>query len=86
MQVKNPGYHVTKIKKGKLGEISKIQEELDELKDAKLQKCKIMEGVELADLLGAVEAYAEKNLNLSLEDLIKMKEVTKRAFVSGRRS
>jgi hypothetical protein len=36
------GYHVTNIEKGKLGFISKIQEELDELRDAEKQGSKIM--------------------------------------------
>lgn len=80
-----PGYHVALIKKGKLGEISKIQEELDELKDAETQGVKIMAGVELSDLLGAIEAYAVEKHGLSLEDLIQMNEVTKRAFKSGAR-
>ena len=38
--MENPGYHITEIKKGELGEISKLQEELDELKDAHAQQCK----------------------------------------------
>lgn len=78
-------YHLTEITKGVLGELSKIQEELDEVKDAEEQKCKIMIGCELSDLYGAVEAYAEK-YNLSMSDLNIMNEATKRAFKSGRRS
>ena len=83
---KNPGYHILEIKKGKLGELSKIQEELDEAKDAELQKSKVMIAVELSDLIGAVKAYAETHLHMTLEDLIKMQEITERAFKSGRRS
>lgn len=83
---KNPGYHLHEIKKGKLGTLSKIQEELDEAKDSELQGCKIMTAVELSDLIGAVKAYAEAELGLTLQDLIKMQEVTERAFKSGRRS
>ena len=82
---KNPGYHVLKIKKGKLGELSKIQEELDEAKDAEFQKSKIMTAIELADLVGAVRAYSEAKLGLSLDELIKMSQITERAFKSGRR-
>ena len=40
--------------------------------------------VELSDLLGAIEGYCEKH-NMKLEDLIKMKEATKRAFNDGTR-
>lgn len=82
----NPGYHIKFIQKGKNGEISKIQEELDELKDAREQDCKLMELIELSDLIGAVELYLEnRHPGTTLDDLIKMKNVTKRAFLSGRR-
>ncbi len=81
---KLPGYHIKQIKKGTLGELSKIQEELDEAVDAQEQGVKIMLLVELSDLIGAVKAVAEKN-GSSLEDLIKMQQVTERAFKSGRR-
>ena len=36
------GYHKTKIKKGQVGKLSKIFEEVNELKDAKKQKSKII--------------------------------------------
>lgn len=78
------GYHITKIKKGQLGELSKIQEELDELKDAEKQGANIMIGVELSDLYGAVEMYAEKH-GLSMDDLKTFSDITKRAFKNGRR-
>lgn len=81
-----PGYHIKKIEKGVNGEISKIEEELNELKDAQLQGVKIMELVELSDLIGAVELYLEKyHSNTTLNDLIEMKNVTRRAFENGRR-
>lgn len=85
-KAKNPGYHILEIKKGKLGTLSKIQEELDEAVDAEQQNCKIMIAVELSDLIGAVKNYAETHLNLTLEDLIQMQKITERAFKSGRRS
>lgn len=78
------GYHLKKIKKGTLGELSKIQEELDEAKDAEKQKIKIMLLLELSDIIGAVKAVAEKN-GSSLDDLIAMQKVTERAFKSGSR-
>ena len=61
-----------KIAKSLLGELSKIQEELDEAKDAKHQNCKIMIRVELSDLLGALKHYAEKKLGINLFGLIAM--------------
>jgi hypothetical protein len=71
------GYHIAVIEKGTLGDISKIQEELDELKDARQQGVKIMELVELSDLIGAVEAYLAKNHpETTLTDLIAMSTVT----------
>ena len=79
-----PGYHITDISKGVLGDLSKIQEELDELKDAELQESKILISVELSDLYGAIEAYASK-YNLKMKDLKKFSSITKRAFQNGRR-
>lgn len=81
-----PGYHLAVIEKGILGELSKIEEELAELKDARAQGVRIMELVELSDLIGAVEAYLEKNHpDTTIIDLMKMSDVTKRAFRNGRR-
>jgi hypothetical protein len=80
------GYHLENISKGQIGEISKIQEELDELKDAALQKSKIMELVELSDLIGAIELYLEKyHSETTIEDLKIMSDITKRAFINGHR-
>jgi len=81
-----PGYHVTEIEKGVLGELSKIREELDELFDAREQEVRIMELVELSDLYGAIEAYVhDKHPGISMDDLKAMSAVTKRAFANGRR-
>lgn len=80
------GYHLRSIKKGILGEPSKIREELEELEDALEQNNKIMAGCEAADILGALEFFVEKELNLTLQDLIQMHIATKRAFDSGERS
>ena len=80
------GYHITKIEKGTLGESSKILEEIHELIDAEKQGCKVMAILELADLIGAIEAYLERHAkNIHLQDLIKMASITKRAFVNGLR-
>ena len=78
-------YHLKKIKKGELGKISKVQEEVEEYKDALKQKCKIMAGLELADIYGALEAVAESH-NLTMKDLKKMSNLTKRAFKCGSRN
>ena len=80
-----PGYHLRKIKKGVLGEPSKLREELEELEDALEQGVRIMALVEMSDLYGALAACAEKH-GATMEDLKAMHEVTKRAFESGRRS
>ena len=77
-------YHLKKIKKGELGKISKVQEEVEEYKDALKQKCKIMAKLELADIYGALEAVAESH-HLTMKDLKKMSNLTKRAFKSGDR-
>ena len=79
------GYHIKNIDKGVLGERSKISEEYNEWKDSCEQGCKVMELVELSDLLGAIESYTKRHYNISLDDLIKMKSITERAFINGRR-
>ena len=78
-------YHLKKIKKGELGKISKVQEEVQEYIDAKKQKCKIMQELELADIYGALEALAESH-GLKMKDLKRMSHITKRAFKSGCRN
>jgi len=78
------GYHTTKITRGTLGEISKLQEELDELKDAEAQGVKILIHCELADLYGALRKYARK-YELSMKDLEAMATLTEIAFRDGYR-
>jgi hypothetical protein len=78
------GYHKRKIPKGQFGEFSKIEEEFLEAKDALEQKNFIMLGLELSDLIGAIEEFAKK-WNYSIEDLLKMKETTKKVFNEGYR-
>lgn len=82
-----PGYHLRQIERGVLGDPSKIREELDEFMDSIEQGVSIMALVELADLLGSVEAYlAKHHPSIALADLKAMSDVTKRAFQNGRRS
>lgn len=78
------GYHKRKIKKGVLGEFSKIREEFEELEDAKKQNSPVLELCEMCDLIGAIEAYANK-YNMTLKDLLEMKNATSRAFKDGTR-
>lgn len=86
MSDRQPGYHLAEIKKGELGEISKLYEEVEELADAKRQGVRIMMMVELSDLYGAIESFMEKHLpGITMGDLAAMSHVTKRAFRNGRR-
>lgn len=85
--IKNPGYHMHEIPKGKVGESSKILEEVLELQDAESQQAGIMALVELSDLVGAIEHYLEHHHpDKTLDDLITMAHITRRAFDNGRRS
>ncbi len=70
-------HHIAKIKKGKRGEISKIQEELDELKDAVVQDDPALIKHELSDVFGALRSYALK-YNLKMRDLHELNKVTRR--------
>ncbi len=78
-------YHTKHIPKGILGEMSKITEEYTELLDGFEQDNPLLVLCELADLLGAIEAYTTKKYNIELTDLIKMMHCTKNAFQSGYR-
>lgn len=77
-------YHIRAIRKGTVGELSKIREELEELEDATVQGSKIMQAVELADLFGAVVHRGEA-LGLSETDLSHFSTITRRAFANGGR-
>ena len=79
------GYHKTTIPKGILGEFSKIEEEFLELKDGFEQDDKILQIVELTDLIGAIDAYSSCRFGLSLGDLIKFTRKTQQAFEDGSR-
>ena len=78
------GYHKNKIKKGKIGEFSKIKEEFEELTDAVGQQNKVLIICELTDLIGAVEEYI-KQYNLTIQDLKDFSDLTKSAFKEGKR-
>jgi hypothetical protein len=78
------GYHAIKIKKGVLGEVSKIREEVEELEDAERQGVRILIMCELADIFGAVRAYALR-YGLKMSDLHAMAKLTRNAFDKGQR-
>jgi hypothetical protein len=78
------GYHRRKIHKGNLGEFSKVREEYEELLDGAEQGNVVLQMVEMADLLGAIELYAAQ-WNVTLADLIRMKDATRSAFEDGTR-
>jgi phosphoribosyl-ATP pyrophosphohydrolase len=60
------GYHITYIKKGKLGAFSKVEEEFYEFVDSQNQDAKIMGLIELSDLIGALHIYLAKHFDLDL--------------------
>ena len=79
------GYHLRTIEtQGVFGETSKIREELEELEEAIEQQNPILAMVEMADLYGALEAVA-KRFCVSMSDIAKMSDATKRAFEDGSR-
>ena len=67
---------MSKIKKGVYGKFSKVKEEFKEVSDARKQRNKILELVELSDLVGAIRGYLENKFNgMTLDDLINMSRV-----------
>lgn len=62
-------FHKKEITKGIYGELSKIQEELDEAMDAVEQNQELMLLIELSDIIGAVEGVAKK-YNFTIEQLL----------------
>lgn len=73
------GYHTVLINKGELGEISKIQEEVDELSDAHKQGVKILMLCEVADLIGAIEHYLNRHFpNFTIKDAHDMSKLTRK--------
>jgi len=81
------GYHVAEITRGEYGELSKVLEEAEELKDAMEQGQKLMCLIELSDMLGAIEGYLEKHYagKITMTDLFNMSNATRNAFESGYR-
>jgi hypothetical protein len=81
-----PGYHNSFIPKGQLGEFSKIQEEFEEFKETVLNDNKVTSLCELSDMIGAIELYLNNKFpGVKIDDLIKMKDLNRRAFENGKR-
>lgn len=78
-------YHKREIKKGVIGEFSKIVEEVEELLDAHDQNNNVLMIVELTDLIGAIELFTLNKFNLSIQDLKDFSDLTKSAFIEGKR-
>ena len=79
------GYNKREIPRGTYGEFDKIEEEFYEALDGMEQRNPVLVLVELSDLIGAIEGYVNAHFSLSLDDIIKMKEATHRAFWDGTR-
>ena len=62
-------FHEKEIKKGISGQLSKIQEELDEAFEAEGRKQDLLLILELADIVGAVGLASEK-YGISLDQLV----------------
>lgn len=82
------GYHLRKIEKGVLGQLSKVREELEEAEDAHDQQNPVMVLVELSDMVGAIDAYLFEHFggSISIQNLNAMAQATARAFRAGRRT
>jgi hypothetical protein len=81
LELEKKGYHLTPIPRAQFNTKEKILEEYHELEDAVKQESKIMELIELSDMIGAIEGYLNNKFpDFKLDDLIKMKTITKRAF------
>jgi hypothetical protein len=75
------GYHTQFIERGEYGQFSKIREEFEELKDAwETQENKVLAICELCDLYGAIEAFAQESLNMSMDDIIQFSDLTKEVY------
>lgn len=64
------GWHKSSIRKGVYGEFSKIQEELDEAKDAMDQGQDLMLLIELSDMIGAIDGFAKQRFGFTVEQLL----------------
>lgn len=81
-----PGYHLRDIPRSPHGTAGKVVEEAMELAEAAEQSVSIMELCECADVVSALRGYLRaQHPHVSFGDIVKMADVTERAFASGRR-
>lgn len=78
-EYKKSYFHVMPVRQGTYGELSKIQEELDEALDAETRGQKLLLMIELSDIIGAVAGVAERH-GYSLDDLIQFSELRRNVF------
>ncbi|AEO93545.1 gp286 [Bacillus phage G] len=78
------GFHNRKIQKGIYGELSKIEEELQEAYDAEEQGQDLMLLIELADMIGAIEGVAKK-YNMSLDQLVAFAKLRSKVAIEEER-
>lgn len=67
-------WHIREIEKGKLGELSKVREELEEAVDSEEQGQDLMLLFELSDIIGACGLVANK-YGFSLDQLVKFSKL-----------
>lgn len=60
-------YHINQIPNGEYGKLSKVVEELHELKDSIQQNNRIMSLCELSDILGAMDGCFGERINLQFQ-------------------
>lgn len=74
---KKSPYHNVRVTNGTYGELSKIQEELDEAVDAEIRGLDLLVLIELADVIGAVAGVAEEQYGFDLDQLIAFSEMVR---------
>ena len=75
-------FHKTEIRKGVYGQLSKVQEELDEAVDAEAQGQDLMLFIELSDIVGACAGVA-KQYGITLEQLVKFAELRSEVAIAA---
>jgi phosphoribosyl-ATP pyrophosphohydrolase len=75
-------WHKRVIIQGKLGELSKVEEELEEAFDAEERGQTLMLLFELSDIIGACGLVAAK-YGLSLDDLVKFSKLRSEVAKNG---
>ena len=73
-------FHKKNITKGIYGELSKIQEELDEAFEAQEQNQELMLLIELSDIIGAVEGVSKK-YGFTIEQLLQFSRLRSRVAI-----